>query len=344
MSLKAFISGCAGPSLTAQERAFFRAERPCGLILFARNCETPEQVGALVQSWREAVGEQDLLVLIDQEGGRVQRLGPPHWRKYPSARRLAGLWRRDPAAGMETLRRVTRLMCADLHALGINMDCLPVLDVPAAGAHDVIGDRAYGDDPRTVSVLGRAVAEACLASGVLPVIKHIPGHGRARADSHVSLPVIDAGMEELEARDFAPFRALSDMPAAMSAHVLLTAIDPVQPASVSAVIIGDVIRGRIGFDGLLMSDDVSMGALGGSLGERTEAVFAAGSDVVLHCNGRMDEMEAVAGASPVLAGRALDRYRAALARIGRPGPLDVAEAEERLAGVMAAAGDEGMKA
>ncbi|MGE3626634.1 MAG: beta-N-acetylhexosaminidase [Hyphomicrobiales bacterium] len=344
MSLKAFISGCAGPSLTAGERAFFRAERPCGLILFARNCETPEQVAALVRSWRECVEEDGLLVLIDQEGGRVQRLGPPHWRKYPPARRLAELWRRDPARGLDTLTRVTRLMAADLHALGINVDCLPVLDVPVAGAHDVIGDRAYDEDPDTVAQLGRAVAEACLASGVLPVIKHIPGHGRARADSHVSLPVVDARLEELEALDFPPFRALNDMPLAMSAHVLLTTLDRTQPASISPVIIRDVIRGRIGFDGLLMSDDVSMGALGGSIGDRTAAVFAAGSDVVLHCNGKMGEMRAVAAASPVLADRAGERFGAALARITAPEPLDVAAAEVELASVMGTEGSEGMEA
>ncbi|MEC9369223.1 MAG: beta-N-acetylhexosaminidase [Pseudomonadota bacterium] len=344
MALKAFISGCAGTSLTAGERAFFREERPCGLILFARNCETPAQIRELTGSYREAVGADGLLVLIDQEGGRVQRLGPPHWRRYPAARRFADLYIRDATAGSEALRQVTQLMASDLRALGINVDCLPVLDVPEAGAHDVIGDRAYGTEPSIVARLGRVAAEACLAAGVLPVIKHIPGHGRARADSHISLPVIDAALGELEVTDFPPFAALKDMPLAMTAHVLLTALDPERPASVSPVIISDVIRKRIGFQGLLMSDDVSMGALGGGLGDRARAVIASGSDVVLHCNGKMDEMKAVAASSPELADASLQRFADALGRLVEPEVLDVKSAEAALARVMESAGLEGMGA
>ncbi len=332
MSIRAFIAGLSGPALTPDERAFIRDAEPWGFILFKRNVETPEQVLALTDSLREATGRADLPVLVDQEGGRVQRMGPPHWPRYPAGRAYGRMAANDPLTRRELARLGARLMAHDLRAVGINVDCVPVLDVPVEGSHDVIGDRAYGLDPATVAVLGRAAAEGLLAGGVLPVIKHVPGHGRAGADSHHDLPVVDAPREALEAHDFVPFRHLADMPLAMTAHVVYTALDPSGPATTSRKVMRAVIRGHIGYDGLVMSDDLSMNALRGTLGERAAASFAAGCDVGLHCNGRMDEMLLVAAETPRLAGDALRRARAALERIAAPpAPFDVAEARARLA-------------
>src|SRR4051812_22087117 len=302
MTSSAFIAGCSGLELTPDERAFFRESRPWGFILFKRNVESPEQVAALTFALRAAVGRTEAPVLIDQEGGRVQRLGPPRWRAFPAGRAYGRLHARDPVAGRELTRLGARLIAHDLSGLGITADCLPVLDVPVPGAHDVIGDRAYAEEAETVAVLGRAAAEGLLAGCVLPVVKHVPGHGRAACDSHLRLPVVDATRAELEARDFAPFRALADMPLAMTAHVVYADIDPRRPATTSHVVMSQVVRGSIGYDGLVMSDDLSMNALSGSLGERAAAAFAAGCDVALHCNGRLDEMQAVAEEAPPLAG------------------------------------------
>src|SRR5829696_223954 len=334
---KALITDVAGLTITAEERAFLRDADPWGFILFKRNVGTPEQVRALVASMREAVGRDDAPVLIDQEGGRVQRLGPPHWPAYPPGRAYGRLAGNDPLYHREIARLGARLMAHDLRAVGINVDCVPVLDVPIAGAHDVIGDRAYGRDPETVALLGRAAAEGLIAGGVLPVIKHIPGHGRAAADSHHDLPVVEASRAELERQDFVPFRHLADMPLAMTAHVVYTALDPEHPATTSANVMRDVIRGHIGYDGLVMSDDISMNALSGSLAERTRAAFAAGCDMVLHCNGRLDEMEAVASDTPELAGEAGRRAAAALARIAHePEPLNAVDARARFTAALAA--------
>lgn len=331
MPIAAAIFGCAGPRLSADERAFFGDARPWGFILFARNVETPDQVRALVEDLRGCVGRANAPILIDQEGGRVQRLGPPHWRRYPPGRAYGALAERDPYAGREMARLGARLMAEDLTKLGINVDCLPVLDVPRPGAHDVIGDRAYGETPDRVAVLGRAAAEGLIAGGVLPVVKHIPGHGRAQADSHLALPVVDAALADLEARDFAPFRALSDMPMAMTAHVVYAAIDPQAPATTSRRVIQTIVRDAIGFDGLLMSDDLSMKALSGDFAERARASLAAGCDVLLHCNGDMTEMLAVRSGSGALSGRAGARADAALARIVRsPEPFDAEAARVRL--------------
>jgi beta-N-acetylhexosaminidase len=334
MTSRAFIAGCSGPTLTAGETAFFREAAPWGFILFRRNVEDPDQVRALCQSLRGAVGRADAPILIDQEGGRVQRLGPPHWPKYPPGNAYGRV--PDPIARRELTRLGARLIAHDLRAVGIDVDCVPVLDVPVEGAHDVIGDRAYGRDPASVAVLGRAAAEGLLAGCVLPVIKHIPGHGRAFADSHLALPVVETPRAELEAHDFAPFRALADMPIAMTAHVVYTALDPERPATTSPAVIGEVIRGAIGYDGLVMSDDLSMKALQGSFRERAEAAFGAGCDMALHCNGAMDEMEAVAGAAPALDGEAFRRAEAALARIRHePEPLDPVDARARLDAALA---------
>ncbi len=327
MSPAAAILGCSGPTLSAEEKAFFRDVDPWGFILFARNVEAPDQVRRLTSALRETVGRADSPILIDQEGGRVARLGPPHWPLYPPGRAYGEL---DLAIRRETTRLGARLLAHDLAAVGINVDCVPVLDVPDPQGHEIIGDRAYGDTPEQVALLGRAACEGLMAGGVLPIVKHIPGHGRAKADSHLELPVVEAGFEDLDARDFAPFRALSDMPMAMTAHVIYAAVDPDLPATTSRTAFERVIRGAIGFDGLVMSDDLSMKALSGDFAERALASLAAGCDVVLHCNGEMDEMRQVMTGTGRLAGRAAERARAALARIpGAPEPFDAAEGRAR---------------
>jgi beta-N-acetylhexosaminidase len=325
MNRLAAVFGCAGPQLTAHEAAFFREARPWGFILFRRNVEAPDQVRALTAALRESVGDPAAPVLVDQEGGRVQRLGPPHWRRYPSGRAYGAL----PAGRRAEMARLGgRLIAHDLASVGIDVDCAPVLDVPEPGAHDVIGDRAYGETPEAVAELGRAFAEGLLAGGVLPIVKHIPGHGRAHADSHERLPVVEADRAAL-ARDFAPFRVLADLPIAMTAHVVYAALDPSGPATTSAKVIGEVIRGALGFDGLLMTDDLSMKALSGSFEDRARAALDAGCDVVLHCNGGMDEMQAVAAGARPLAGEAARRAASALARRWAPEPVDAEAARAR---------------
>ena len=331
MSIGAAILGCRGPIQTGEERAFFRRAAPWGFILFKRNIETPDQVRTLVGALRDTVGRADAPVLIDQEGGRVQRMGPPHWRRFPPGRAYGDLAGNDPLLRREIARLGARLMAHDLAALGINVDCVPVLDVPDPSGHEIIGDRAYGATAQEVALLGRAAAEGLIAGGVLPVIKHIPGHGRAMADSHLELPVVDAPVEDLDARDFTPFRVLSDMPMAMTAHVIYSALDRRRPATTSKKVMRQVIRGAIGFDGLVMSDDLSMKALSGGFRERARASRAAGCDVVLHCNGDMAEMKAVVEGAGELKGRAAGRARAALARLARaPEPFDAAEGRARL--------------
>ncbi|HEY2356540.1 MAG TPA: beta-N-acetylhexosaminidase [Phenylobacterium sp.] len=326
----AAILGCSGPQLTAEERAFFRQVKPWGFILFGRNVTSRDQVKSLVEALRETVGRADAPVLIDQEGGRVQRLGPPNWERYPPGRAYGDLAANDPLLRREITRLGARLMAHDLAALGINVDCVPVLDVPDPAGHEIIGDRAYGKTPDEVALLGRAAAEGLIAGGVLPVIKHIPGHGRAMADSHLELPVVDATFDDLDARDFAPFRVLSDMPMAMTAHVIYSAVDRKRPATTSRTVMRRVVRGAIGFDGLVMSDDLSMKALSGDFTERAKASRAAGCDVILHCNGDMAEMKAVVAGAGDLKGRATQRAAAALARIARTAePFDPAEARAR---------------
>jgi beta-N-acetylhexosaminidase len=326
----AAILGCSGPTLTAEERAVFREARPWGFILFRRNVETPAQLRALIEALRETIDDPAAPVLIDQEGGRVQRLGPPHWRRYPPGRAYGQLHANDPLARREITRLGARLIAHDLAALGINVDCAPVLDVPDPAGHEVIGDRAYADGPDEVACLARAAAEGLIAGGVLPVIKHIPGHGRAMADSHMALPVVDAPLAALQARDFFPFKALSDMPMAMTAHVVYSAIDARRPATTSRKAISGIIRGEIGFDGLLMTDDLSMKALNGDFTERARAALAAGCDVILHCNGDMAEIKAVLAGTRALSGKAKARAAAAMARIVRaPEPFDADEARAR---------------
>ncbi|WP_426525266.1 beta-N-acetylhexosaminidase [Bradyrhizobium sp. McL0615] len=322
MSSRAFITGISGLELDAAEREFIRGTRPWGFILFKRNIEAPSQVSALVRELRDCLGEADAPVLIDQEGGRVARLGPPHWPVYPPGATFGALYDLDKAMGLKAARLSARLIAADLIDLGVNVDCLPLADVPVAGADAVIGNRAYGTEPVKVAAIARAVTEGLEQGGVLPVLKHIPGHGRAAADSHFRLPTVDTPRDELERTDFAAFQPLADLPMAMTAHVVFSALDPAQPATTSATIIRQVIRGGIGFQGLLMSDDVSMNALAGSLAERTRAIVNAGCDMVLHCNGKLDEMRDVARETPELAGEALDRARRALASRKAPEPFD----------------------
>jgi beta-N-acetylhexosaminidase len=321
MNSRAFIAGCAGQTLSPDERAFFRDASPWGFILFGRNTDNPAQVAALTAELRETVGWR-APILIDQEGGRVQRMKPPHWPAYPAAQAFSAI--NDPVQQREIVRLGARLMAHDLKAVGINVDCLPVLDVPVAGAHDVIGSRAYAHDPDRVAILGRAAAEGLLAGGVLPVVKHMPGHGRGMADSHYNLPVVDTALDALRAHDFRPFRHLADMPVAMTAHVVFTALDARNPATVSRTVVQEIMRGEIGFGGLIMTDDLSMKALAGTFAQKTRAALRAGVDIVLHCNGVMAEMAEVAAAAPLLRGKAKLRAQAALARISHlPEPLDV---------------------
>ncbi|NGM52063.1 beta-N-acetylhexosaminidase [Caulobacter sp. 602-2] len=326
----AAILGCAGTVLSAEEAAFFRDVRPWGFILFKRNIDTPDQVRKLTAALRDTVGRPDAPILIDQEGGRVARLQPPHWNKYPPGRAYGELVANDPLVAREITRLGARLIAHDLTSLGINVDCVPVLDVPDPKGHEIIGDRAYGDTPEQVATLGRAAAEGLLAGGVLPIIKHIPGHGRAMSDSHLELPVVKAKLAELDARDFAPFRVLSDMPMAMTAHVVYTAIDRRRPATTSKKAIKQIIRGSLGFDGLLMSDDLSMKALSGDFKQRAKDSLSAGCDVVLHCNGDMDEMKAVMAGVGKLSKEARRRAQAVMGRLVKvPEPFDPAEARAR---------------
>ena len=320
----AFISGCSGPVLSTAERDFFARTNPWGLILFKRNCETPEQLKRLTSDFRDAVGRRNAPVFIDQEGGRVQRLGPPSnaWRRYPAARAYGEAFNASALAGLRAARNVGRLMAEDLIAAGITANCVPVLDVPQPGAHEIVGNRAYSDRIEAIMALARAHAAGFADGGVLPVIKHIPGHGRARADSHLELPVVDAKRAELEAVDFPPFAAMADAPMAMTAHVVYTAIDKTAPATLSKKVISTVIRKQIGFRGLLMTDDLSMKALSGSYAEKTRRALDAGCDIVLHCNGEMAQMEEVAAAAGVLKGKALSRAKAALKAARKPQPFD----------------------
>ena len=316
MAVRAYITGLAGTILSPAERAFVREREPWGFIIFKRNIGTPSQLSRLIASLRDTVG-RDAPVLVDQEGGRVQRLGPPHWPSYPPGAAYGRLYDRDTADGIRAAYLGARLIAADLAAVGIDVDCLPLADVPASGADPIIGDRAYGESAEKVAALARAVADGLLAGGVLPVLKHIPGHGRATADSHHALPVVETDQETLRKSDFAAFRPLSDLPLGMTAHVVYTAIDPIAPATTSVTLVQDVIRGWLGFAGLLMSDDISMGALSGSIEGRARSAIAAGCDVILHCNGELADMQAVASAVPVLTGEAASRADAALGRRGR---------------------------
>jgi beta-N-acetylhexosaminidase len=338
MATRAFIAGVSGLTLTAEERDFMRAEQPWGFIIFKRNIDSHSQVVALLAELRESIGDLDAPVLIDQEGGRVQRFGPPQWPAYPPGAVFGTLYDIDRKLGLRAAQLSARLIAADLIDLGVTVDCLPLADVPIAGADAVIGNRAYGTEPGKVAAIARAVTEGLEQGGVLPVLKHIPGHGRATADTHFRLPVVDTPRAELERTDFAAFQPLADLPMAMTAHVVFSALDPAQPATTSATIIEQVIRGSIGFQGLLMSDDVSMNALAGSIAERTRAIVSAGCDMILHCNGDLDEMREVARETPELSGEALVRAKRALASRRAPQPLDRMAARAELDELIGRAG------
>ena len=329
----AIITGVAGPALSDAERGFLREAQPWGLIIFQRNVAGADALRRLIDDCRTVLG-RDAPVLVDQEGGRVQRLNPPHWPKYPPAADYGRLYRLDRTGGLAAARLGGRLIAADLARVGIDIDCMPVADLPIAGADAVIGDRAFATEPDAVAALAAAFAQGLVDGGVLPVLKHIPGHGRATADSHQRLPVVTAERSILEASDFAAFRKLADLPLAMTAHVVFAAIDPIAPATTSPAIVRDVIRGSIGYRGLLMSDDLSMGALSGSLAERTRAALAAGCDVALHCNGNMGEMLAVAAAASPLCGEAAARAAGALAAKRPPVPIDLAAKRGEFAALM----------
>ena len=330
---KAFICGCAGLELNAEEKGFLRASDPWGLILFRRNVASRDQLRQLTESFRDCVGRAGAPVLVDQEGGRVQRMGPPHWPAYPPLGALEG--KLTPPRAESAARLVARLIAHDLTEAGISVDCAPVIDVVEPASHAFIVARAASSHPERVIAMCRAFAEGLLAGGVAPVIKHMPGHGRARADSHFELPRVDAPREALK-RDFAPFAALTDLPMAMSAHVVFSVIDPDRPATTSSKVVKEIMRGEIGFDGLIMSDDISMKALGGSCEERAKAIIAAGLDIVLHCNGELDEARAVASATPELSGESLRRAEAALAAIRPPAPFDLDKAAAEFAEITSA--------
>jgi beta-N-acetylhexosaminidase len=334
---KAMILGSSGPVLTADEIALYRQERPWGFILFARNCVEPAQIADLVAAMRDSVGRPDAPVLIDQEGGRVQRIRPPMIERYPSATALGDLYRADRDRGLRAAWLMSRLHAFDLRKFGINVDCLPVLDVPVEGASNVIGDRAYGFDPRTVSEMGQAAADGLKAGGMLPIMKHMPGHGRGMADSHHELPVVTASLAELEAHDFIPFVEMRHELMAMSAHIVFTAVDTEAPATTSSKVIDQVIRGHIGFDGLLVSDDSSMNALKGTIGERAARIVGGGCDIVLHCNGVMDEMKAVVNEAVPLAGASLRRAQAVEAGFTKPDGADEQAIREEFHGLLATA-------
>ena len=304
------IFGCAGTTLTAEERDFFCAADPLGFILFARNVETPDQVRSLVAQLRQSVGRTDAPVLIDQEGGRVARLKPPHWPARPPAAFFGELYRqRGRATACEAVRLDARLIADDLYRLGIDVLCAPVLDLRFPTTHQAIGDRSFAGDPQVVSDLAASFIDGAIEGGVIPVIKHIPGHGRATRDSHFDLPVVEATADELAASDFVPFRRLAARAWGMTAHIVYRAFDAERPATQSKIVIGDVIRGRIGFDGFLMTDDLSMNALGGDFAQRTERALGAGCDAILHCNGKMAEMTEVARAARPLSALADERRR-----------------------------------
>ena len=327
----AAIFGCAGPELLAEEKAFFRDADPFGFILFARNVETPDQLRRLTGDLREAVG-RDAPILVDQEGGRVQRLRAPHWREWqPPFDVVAGFARVEDAARAMGLQ--AQIIAAELRAVGIDANCAPVADVARDATHPFLRNRCYGTDPAVVSVVARAVADGYLAGGVLPVVKHMPGHGLSQMDTHLDLPTVRVGRETLDAVDFAPFRALNDLPMAMTAHIIFADYDD-RPATQSPTMI-QLIRDQIGFHGLLMTDDLNMEALQGTLTSRTAASMAAGCDIALHCKGDMGQMVEVAAASGVMRADTAVRAQAALAARRAPETVDIAALEADLAGLLA---------
>ncbi len=341
---KALIIGVCGLTLTQSETDFIAQQKPAALILFARNIQDKTQVKALVQSYRDCVGKdeagREAPVLIDQEGGKVQRLRPPLAPNYPSAEAINSVFQKDEVKGRRAAFLAGRLIGDDLHELGIDVDCDPVLDLRIRGAHDIIGSRAYGDTVEAIVTLAQAKVDGLLAAGVLPVIKHIPGHGRASSDSHLELPVVMTSHAELSQTDFAPFKPFSKAAFAMTAHVVYSDIDSWAPATTSNKLIANIIRGEIGYDGCLMTDDLGMKALSGSFASRAQKAIEAGCDLLLHCSGNMDEMREIAPHAPELNGKALERFNAALAQRKAPQDFDRRNAEIELKNLLADAGVE----
>lgn len=331
-NISAVIYGCAGLTLSQEEKEFFTQANPFGFILFARNCDNPEQLKSLVTELKSCVNRVDVPILIDQEGGRVARLRPPHWRKSYAAAQFLSI--KDANKTEEAIYLNARITARELLDLGINVNCAPILDLLFADAHDIIGDRAYGEDVNQVVRYATQVCKGFLEESVMPIIKHIPGHGRAKADSHLELPVVSASHEELAKTDFSPFKQMADSPWAMTAHIIYSAIDDQEPATTSHKMI-DLIRNEIGFNGVLLSDDISMQALQGSFAERTNKILDAGCDIVLHCNGDMNEMQAIAGAARNLSSASIGRIEKANAMLQKPDNFNVARAEEQLQEILA---------
>ncbi len=331
----AAIFGVSGQVLIEEERAFFRAVQPLGFILFARNVADPDQVRRLVNDLRASVEHAEAPVLIDQEGGRVQRLKPPHWRAATAAAKFGALAARRAGDGRKAVFLNHQLIGAELAALGIDVDCAPLIDVHQPGAHDVIGDRAYSGDPEQVATLGRAAADGLMSAGITPVIKHIPGHGRSMVDSHHDLPRVTTSHAELSRIDFVPFKGLNDLPWGMTAHIIYEALDPDLPATLSPKVIAEIIRGEIGFDGLLLSDDLSMKALRGTLGDLARQSVAAGCDIALHCNGKMEEMVQVAAGAPPLSKAGLERYTRGRRQVGKGQLAKLDQVEKELTALLA---------
>jgi len=331
---KAFITGIAGTVLSPQEKAFITEHCPWGFILFGRNIDNADQLCRLTQDLRLASGRENVAILIDQEGGRVRRLRPPLVADYPAAAMIGKLYRRDKQAGMRAAWAMSRLHAFDLRRFGINVNCLPVLDVLIEGAHEAIGSRSYGQDAQMVSLLGKEAAQGLLAGGVLPVMKHIPGQGRALQDTHFDLAHVDAPLDVLRKSDFIPFRALNNLPAAMNSHLVYDAVDKDNPTSFSAKMVTEIIRGEIGFDGLLLSDDIGMQALSGSFASRAHRCLMAGFDLVLHCSGQIQEMQEVAKTVPNLEGQSLARAQAAMAAITPPDHTDEAHLRQEFSSLM----------
>ncbi|WP_308910138.1 beta-N-acetylhexosaminidase [Pseudokordiimonas caeni] len=329
------VFGCAGTTLSDEEAAFFSEVKPAGFILFARNVGTPDEVRTLVTALKKTTGRKHVPVLIDQEGGRVQRLREPHWRAYPSMETFGRMARQDATLGASALRLNCRLIADDLVQLGINVNCLPVLDVPQRGADKVIGDRAFAHDPQLVGALGRIALESMADGGVLGVLKHIPGHGRSLVDSHLGLPRVSASLDDLSKTDFAPFVALHDAPLAMTAHIIYQTIDPARPATLSKVVIGRIIRMKIGFQGILFSDDLSMNALEGPIEKRAADALAAGCDIALHCNGNLAEMKTIAAAVPRASLKLEERLATLIEEVSARQGVDRADLEKRYRDLMA---------
>ncbi|MEX0298811.1 MAG: beta-N-acetylhexosaminidase [Kordiimonas sp.] len=333
--MKPVIFGCEGLSLTEKEKAFFNEVKPTGFILFSRNVENRKQLSALTSEMRQAVGRHKVPILIDQEGGRVQRMTEPEWRPYPPMGLFGDMASKNPTLAASALRLNCRLLADDLRRVGINVNCLPLLDVATEETSIAIGDRSFSKDHSLVSALGRIVADALQEGGVLPVIKHLPGHGRATVDSHFDLPVVDAPLAELEATDFAPFRVLKDAPFGMTAHITYSDIDAMKPATLSRVIIGRIIRMKIGFAGVLISDDLSMKALSGNIEDLAAETLAAGCDLALHCNGKLDEMQAIAAAIPDIAPQLETRIAKLIRTVEQAGAPDRADLRRRYDDLMA---------